>query len=190
MTTEEKLKHFSTITVENVHTDMLNTTNEYKATVDKLYEEHVKQATEQCELEEKIAVDGLKRKASTEFSAEHSHIKRKITRKQNELKDKLYQEVTQLLQDYRKSPAYTELLLNQIKEALLVAGDDTINIYIDPEDNHLFENLCSQSNFQLTLSESSFMGGIKAVIPSRNILIDNSFASKLAESKEKYIITF
>ncbi len=38
----------------------------------------------------------------------------------------------------------------------------------------------------MTVSEYSFMGGTRAVLPGRNILIDNSFESKLAGAKESF----
>ena len=36
------------------------------------------------------------------------------------------------------------------------------------------------------MSEYSFMGGIRAVIPARHILIDNSFQTKLSEAKRDF----
>ena len=45
------------------------------------------------------------------LSKEQLQIKRKITQKQNELKEKLFVEVKQLLEDYMTTSAYQQLLI-------------------------------------------------------------------------------
>ena len=39
----------------------------------------------------------------------------------------------------------------------------------------------------ITVSQYSFSGGMRAVIPSKNILIDHSFETKLIEEKERFV---
>ena len=40
----------------------------------------------------------------------------------------------------------------------------------------------------LCISKYSFKGGIRAELPDRNILIDNTFETRLEEEREKFLI--
>ena len=61
-----------------------------------------------------------------------------------------------------------------------------MTIYIDPADESMLTSLHAATNTALTLSQYSFGGGIRAVLPSRHILIDNSFSTKLGEIKQDF----
>ena len=85
-----------------------------------------------------------------------------------------------------KTSAVPELLERQIEHATEFAGNDPLIVYLDPAD----EDNCAAPWHQLRrarfrLSEYSFGGGTRAVIPPSNILIDNSFATKLEEAKRR-----
>ena len=69
------------------------------------------------------------------LSKEQLQIKRKITQKQNELKEKLFVEVKQLLEDYMTTSAYQQLLIKQIKNIQKEAGSGKLILYIDPADS-------------------------------------------------------
>ena len=66
-------------------------------------------------------------------------------------------------------------------------------VYIDifsldgyPADEKKLHNLAMQHQADVRISEYSFLGGTRAVIPGKNILIDNSFQAKLAEARENF----
>lgn len=84
------------------------------------------------------------------------------------------------------SPAYDKLLVNQIHEIKELAGEGKVIIYIDPADSSKQLSLGAATNEQVSLSEYSFMGGTRAVLADRHILIDNSFATKLEEAKAEF----
>ncbi|MDE7431806.1 MAG: ATPase, partial [Lachnospiraceae bacterium] len=63
-------------------------------------------------------------------------------------------------------------------------------IYIDPLDKDKKEYLETQTGVTVTISEYSFGRGMRAIIPSKNILVDNSFNYKINELKTDYTITF
>ena len=50
-----------------------------------------------------------------------------------------------------------------------------IQIYLSKEDEPRLKSLTVKTGFPLKVSDESFIGGIKAIIPEKNILIDNSF---------------
>ena len=104
----------------------------------------------------------------------------------NELKEKLFVEVKQLLEDYMTTSAYQQLLIKQIKNIQKEAGSGKLILYIDPADSDKRSSLQVATGAPVTVSEYSFMGGTRAVLQDRNILIDNSFASKLEKLKADF----
>ena len=162
MTIDEKLSHFYDITVEEAHEKAAAILDEHKAALEKMAEEN---------------------KA---LSAEQLTIKRDWTRKQNELKEKIFSEVKGLLESFTKTPEYENYLTAKIKEALDFAGNDEITIYLSPEDSSFAEKLQQTTGAAILLSKDSFLGGIRATIPHKNILIDHSFAGNFEAAYKEF----
>lgn len=188
LTTEEKLHHFNSIILESTQAECNDAFEEYKKSMDKYFEAHKKECIEKLKLEESVEADRIKRKASKEYTTEQLHIRRKINHKQEELKNKLLAEVEALLEDFFTKEEYKKLLVNQIEAAVNVARGEEINIFLDARDKALKAWLEAACKRELIVDGRTFYGGIKAEIPKKNILIDNSFESKLDNWKETYLI--
>ena len=186
MTTEEKLKYFEESSLEEARKQASAMIEEYKVNLDKVEKEHKATTLRQSDLQLKTESDNLKRNNNMALSKEQLQIKRKITQKQNELKEKLFVEVKQLLEDYMTTSAYQQLLIKQIKNIQKEAGSGKLILYIDPADSDKRSSLQVATGAPVTVSEYSFMGGPRAVLQDRNILIDNSFASKLEKLKADF----
>ena len=115
MTTEEKLKYFEESSLEEARKQASAMIEEYKVNLDKVEKEHKATTLRQSDLQLKTESDNLKRNNNMALSKEQLQIKRKITQKQNELKEKLFVEVKQLLEDYMTTSAYQQLLIKQTK---------------------------------------------------------------------------
>lgn len=188
MTTEEKLHHFNSIILESTEAECNEAFEEYKNSMDKYLEAHKAERIEKLKLAESVEADSIKRKASKEYTTEQLHIRRKINHKQEELKNKLLAEVEALLEDFFTREDYKKLLIKQIDEAVRVARGEEIHIFLDAKDISLKEELEAACKKELIVDGRTFYGGIKAEIPKKNILIDNSFESKLDNWKETYLI--
>ena len=186
MTTEEKLKYFEESSLEEARKQASAMIEEYKVNLDKVEKEHKATTLRQSDLQLKTESDNLKRNNNMALSKEQLQIKRKITQKQNELKEKLFVEVKQLLEDYMTTSAYQQLLIKQIKNIQKEAGSGKLILYIDPADSDKRSSLQVATGAPVTVSEYSCMGGTRAVLQDRNILIDNSFASKLEKLKADF----
>lgn len=186
LTTEEKLQHFLNASIEDAQNRSQKMISDYKEALAKIADEHKAETLKNAELQIKVEEDKLQRNRNKEISKQVLHIKRKITKKQAELKDKLFVEVAHMLEEYMSTEDYTKLLVKEIKEAVDIAGESDVTIYIDPADSESLSKLEMMTGASLTISEYSFMGGTRAVIRDRNILIDNSFAKKLEEAKENF----
>ncbi len=188
MKVEEKLKHFTTITIENVQNKCDKELEEYKAQLDSKFEQHKTEALRLANLEEKSMREHIERKASKEFTTEQLHIRRTMNSKQDELRESLFKDVLDRIKEFRASDQYRPYLENQIKEAISFANGEEIHIYIDAGDEFMKQDLESKFGISLQVSNMPFGGGIRAEVPHRNILIDNTFETRLEEEREKFLI--
>jgi vacuolar-type H+-ATPase subunit E/Vma4 len=187
LTLEEKLQHFQEFTLQDAKDKSNQMLDEYNASLEKIFKEHKEKKLRQVQLEIKTETESLKQNKNKELSVQHLHAKRTITIKQEELKEKLFVEIKNLLCKFMESPEYNQLLISQINTVKNFAKDQDVVIYIDPADSSRLASLQVATNTLLTISEYSFIGGTRATIPSKNILIDNSFETRLAEAKSNFI---
>lgn len=186
MTNEEKLKHFLEMSIESATNQSTKLIDDYTKALEKIFEEHKTDMQRKADLQLRLGRESLEREMNKELSHEQIQIKREATARQAEIKDMLFNEVAGLLKEYKATSSYQQLLIRQIKEAVALAGDDEIIIYIDPSDTARLHNLEADTQTSLRVSETEFMGGICAVIKSRNLFIDNSFETQLKEAKEAF----
>lgn len=186
LTTEEKLKYFEESTLEQARQQAAAMIDAYTASLAKLEAEHKETITRQAELQLKTESDSLKRENNIALSKEHLKIKRKITQKQNELKAKLFVEIKEELETFMTTPEYEQLLIRQIRAIQKEAASDKVVLYIDPADSDKRTSLMAATGAPITVSQYSFMGGTRAVLQERHILIDNSFATKLAKAQAEF----
>lgn len=176
MTIDEKLSHFYDVTIEDAQAKAAGILEEHRKALAQMTEKHKADSQENAQVQIKAETANARRKINKALSAEQLTIKRDWTKKQNELKEKLFAEVKTQLENFRNTPDYPAYLESKIKEALDFAEQDKINIYISPEDSALLPDLVERTKAFITVSAEDFLGGIKATIPHKNILIDHSFA--------------
>lgn len=175
MTINEKLEHFYDAAVEAARTEAQQKLDMHKEKLAKTFAEHKRAAIENADAQVKAEAENAKREINKALSAEQLSIKRQWTKKQNDLKAELFVEVKNQLEAFMKTSAYEDFLCKKINEAKAFAGDDRIIIYVDSADESRVHSLTARTGMPLVVAESSFMGGIKATIPDKNILIDDSF---------------
>lgn len=189
MTIEEKLQHFTMVTIESVHEECEKSLEEFKKEQDWKFETHKEQHLKEVRIKEKTLRDAIERQASKEYTYEQLHIKRKINHKQNELRARLFELVEKELMSFRETKEYRELLMKEIKEAMDIAKESELLVYVGPKDEGIIQDAYKQYGIKLMINENIAKGGMRAEIPSKNILIDNTFETKISEAKEKFIIT-
>jgi len=187
LTTEEKLQHFFETCMQDARTRSNKMLDEYKAALEQTFTEHQEDAHRRAEMQIESESEKIEREMNKQLSIEHLDLKRMTGHKVNELKDKLFAELSDKLAQFLETPEYVKLLKEQIQYAIDFAGDDEVIIWMDPVDENNMRKLAIQyGSAQLKLSEYSFHGGTRAVIPSRHILIDNSFQNKITKAKETF----
>ena len=186
MTIDEKLSHFYDITVEDARTKAAAILEEHKEALEKITAERKALSEENAQAQIKAETANARREVNKALSAEQLTIKRDWTKKQNELKEKLFSEVKELLDSFIKTPEYETYLTGKIKEALAFAEDDEISVYLSPEDSALAEKLQQTTGVTIQIAKDSFLGGIRATIPQKNILIDHSFAGNFEAAYKEF----
>ncbi len=186
MTTEEKLQHFYEVSMDTAREEATKVLSEYKTALETEMERHKQEKQAASENQFKIATDNAAREINKALSAEHLHIKRKLSKKQQQLKESIFAEVEDLLEDFSQKPEYTDWLEVKIKQSLEIAENDSIQIYLTAKDSAKAEELTKRTGITPLISETDFLGGIRAVIPEKNILIDNTFLTAFENEKERF----
>ena len=187
MTTEEKLQHFLDTCMEDARVRSGRMLDEYMTALEKTVEEHKADTRRREKLQLSQETEKIEREINKQLAVGQIEIRRTLGMKQEELKDKLFVELRDMLANYLETQDYQKLLERQVKQAVEFAGNDQMIIYLDPVDEDKLNRLALHNgNAELRISEYSFTGGTRAVIPARHILIDNSFQTKLEEAREKF----
>ena len=189
MTVEEKLEHFYNASIESAAKDAEHLQREHQEALDKIFQDHKETKERQARAQLQAESDKLSREINKEVSARQIEYRRILSSKTSEIKKKIFLEVEEKLNKFKTFPEYMDFLVKRIQEALDFAEDDVITIYIDPSDEALLPALTEHFGFTPILSRDSWMGGMRAVIRSKNILIDNSFATLLHDAKEEFVFT-
>ncbi len=188
MTLEEKLVNFEESAILAATEKRTELINSYEKALKKEFTEKKKMLDEKAALKVKASTEELKRKANQMLSTETLNAKRLVNEKSVALTNSLFKDVLEKLLEFKKTEEYFKLLLDQILYAVEFADSLPMSIYIDKSDEALLYKLRNLSNFQVKLSNIDFIGGTRAVIHDKNILIDNSFLTKIDELKEDFNI--
>lgn len=186
MTIDEKLQHFYDTSVEEAKEAASKEIAEHKQKLQEMLDSHRESQQQTAQNTIKSESESVRREINMALSAEQLTLKRNVTKKQNSLKDKLFAEIRERLDNFLASPQYDDYLCAKIKEAKDFAGKDEIFIYLSASDGAKIPSLTEKTGVSLQLSEESFIGGIKATIPSKNILIDNSFEEKIQTMRREF----
>lgn len=186
MTLNEKLDHFYTSVIDSATAQYIAIIEEYRNALQKISDDRKNAALKKAENTYLVESDMILREKNRRLSNEAIEIKRKVIEKTSELTDRIFNDVELMLKDFMQTSSYDDYLCNKIKEAYEFAQGEKIIIYINPTDENRISSLHEKTGVTLTVSNRDFYGGIRAVIPSRSILIDHSFLTKLAEEKNSF----
>ncbi|HIY63999.1 MAG TPA: V-type ATP synthase subunit E [Candidatus Mediterraneibacter stercoripullorum] len=159
----------------------------HREALEKVFEDHKAEARRQAETRIKAETTNARLSLNQAAAKSQLEIKRQRGKVQQELKDKVFEEALSLVQDYMKTDAYNDFLLKCIRQAVRYAGTDPVTIYINPTDESRRGDLEDAARVRLTISAEDFIGGVRAVIRNRNILMDNSFKTQLRNEYDKFM---
>ena len=189
MTLEEKLEHFQAICFSDAKERNERMLKEYRQSLEASLEEHKKDARRQADMEVKAAGEKIQHQLNRQLALEQMAIRREQNQKQGQLKDGLMEELKRRLAAFKDAPEYGKLLERQAKAARDFAGSSRVVIYLDASDQKWLEHIAAVCQAETAVGSASFLGGIRAAIPEKNILIDDSFQARIEELERSFQIT-
>ena len=188
MTLDEKINQFYTAAIESATSQNIKIIDEYNQSLQNIYNDHKEDVLRKTEISYLVESSNVIREKNRNLSSEAIKIKRIVSEKSMELTTALFQDVAEQLNIFMKTPDYIDLLSTQVIASKEFAREDEVTIYINTTDEALKTSLESKTGITLTVSTTNFIGGTRAVLHAKSILIDNSFISKLAEAKNNFML--
>jgi len=188
MTLDEKLDVFYNAAIEDATNQSVQILQEYKENMAKLLSDHKDEAKKKAEYTLKTETDYLMRDKNKRISDESLVLRREVTERVNEYEKEIFENVENKLTSFMQTDDYIKLLEHLVQSALDFAKDEEVTIYVNPSDEDKIEALQNATGATLTVSDTDFIGGTRAILHARNILIDSSFATKLAEERDTFTL--
>lgn len=186
MTVEEKLNYIRGVAMEEARAKGNSIIKQHQDALEELFKTHREEQVRQSENRIKAETSSAKRQLNAAASKRQGLLRRERSEVHFELKKELFKEVEVLLAQYKEKEEYKELLVSYIARAARIANGQSFVIYLDPEDKDKKEYLENRTGMTITMSQDSFFGGIRAVIPERNILIDYSFQGAIEKEYNEF----
>lgn len=190
MTIEEKMEHFRRLSLESANNQSAESLSSYKQSLDEELEIHKESAAQLAEESKRARLNQVRANSKKDLASAQMMIKKDLTKTQSGIKAKVFELVREKIMAYRKTPEYVQYLTNQINGLIGEYSDFDITIYIDSEDSALLENLKKATGGNIEIYNKEFLGGTRTIVPEKNILVDHSFKTRLADEQEQFTITF
>ena len=134
MTLEEKIAHLQATSMEQARLEGNVIIDTHQAALEKVFEDHKAEATRQSETRIKAEAANAKLSLNQALAKSQLEIKRRQSKIQQELKDKIFEEAYALVNDYMKTAEYDDFLLRCIHNAIVFANGEEMTIYLNPSD--------------------------------------------------------
>lgn len=187
MTLEEKLSYMQASVMEDARAGTNRIVDTYRDGLEKLFNEHKSEALLSSQTQIKSETVKARQQLNQDLAKAHLDLKREESRLTQTLKNNIFKEVKALVTEYMKTPAYETYLIDCILGALKIAGDSEKTIFLNPSDAHLKATLEEKTRTVLMINDVDFVGGIRTMIPERNILVDDSFETKLWHEYNEFL---
>lgn len=187
MTLQEKLERLQEAAMTEARTQGNAMIEKYRTALERMHEQRRTEVESQAETRieaEKVNVKQLISMASSKAALES---KRELGNAQKKFKKELFEEVWEMLQKYMKTEEYRALLITYIQKVSEFASGEEMIIYINPTDADKKAYLEDYTGMTLTVSKEDFVGGVRAVIRGRNILVDYAFKGGLEREYQKFV---
>lgn len=152
-----------------------------------VFEQHRAEMIRQSETRVKTERVGAQQQLNMAMSKAQLELKKELSKTQKELKAQLFEEVREVLRIYMESEEYQGLLIAYIEKAAKFANGAPMTIYINPSDVDKKEHLEEHTGMALTVSKEDFIGGVRAVIKEKNILIDHAFKGAIENEYRRFM---
>lgn len=183
---DEKIEHIKSVVMEEARSQGNAIMKQHQAVLDDIFKAHQEEANRQAKIRMKAETNAGRRTLKLAASKKQVALRRERSKVLYDLKNQLFDEVKELLFTYMQTEEYLEYLTEHMKQAARFAGSQAVTIYINPTDLDKKDYLEDFTGMSVTISKEDFIGGIRAVIREKNVLMDYSFQAALEEEYEKF----
>lgn len=187
MTVEEKLARLQEAAMEEARAQANAIIKQHEGTLTGVLNQHKDEANKQSDMRIKAEKINARQQQNMAVSKAQLELKREYGMRQKELKKKLFKEVEQKLQDFMKTDEYVKLLVAYIEKAAHFANGEELTIYINPTDADKKRYLEEHTGMKLTISKEDFVGGVRAVVHGRNVLIDHAYKGAVEQEYQSFV---
>ncbi|MDK6371771.1 hypothetical protein QP101_06725 [Aerococcus urinae] len=188
MKLEEKMAYFKDQVTQQSQAEIDQQINQYRQTLEDDYQKFQEQTDETFAHRLVNEKEALRKENNKAISQIQINQQRELFLNEENMKLTLFQTFTKQIESYQKSEAYIKQLKKMLKNIQAYAGREKYDLYIDENDSHLRSQLESYASHPIIISDRPFMGGIRAVLRERQILVDYSFLTFLDRLKENFVI--
>lgn len=186
MTIQEKITHIREAAMAEARGQGNEIIENHRRALENIFETHRQEVSMQADTRIKTETASVRHQLNSAVSKGQLKLRRELSVVKNALKNDLFCEVRQMLEDYMKTEDYQTLLVDYIMKAAKFADGQPLTIYMNESDRDKKSLLEQRTGMKIMMSEEEFTGGIRAVIPGRNILIDYSFRGALEKEYEEF----
>ena len=182
MTNEEKITHIRTAAMEEARAEANAIIKQHEDALRSVFEQHQIEARRQSETRVRAESVTAKQQLNMAMSKAQLELKREMGKIQTEL----FEEVQLKLLAFMRTEEYKEVLIRYIEKAAQFASGMAMTIYINPSDADKKTYLEERTGMTLTISKVDFIGGVRAVVPEKNVLVDYAFKGALENEYQKF----
>lgn len=145
---------------------------------------------EKKEEELRINVNRQKQQLKNDLGRDYSNAsfanKSALAKIRADLRAELFNSVLEKLMEHKNSEEYVIELNHMIEEVINLSNGLYTKIFLNKDDYSLKDKLKLPTNAVLLISENDILGGIRAIIDEKNIMIDKCYATILQEQRDSF----
>ena len=184
MEINEKLEVFFGAAIGAANSQSESMLDEQKNIYQSAMEEHEQSCRDALKSSRRIFLERQKKEVNRRNAEQTMAWKKDYQALKEQKTEELFEMVKEKLLSYRRTDAYEAFLLAQIGKAKEFAQGEDLTVFISPSDQERQAVLEEKSGCRVEIAEDEFSGGMRAVIPAKNVLIDESFAERMKRARE------
>ncbi|MGV3003691.1 V-type ATP synthase subunit E [Aerococcus urinaeequi] len=190
MDLEDKFAYFETQVNQQAQDIIDEQVNQYRATLQKDYNEFVKNTNQEFDAKFVNAKKDMRKELNKNISQSQIHLQRDLYLQEEKLKKTLFAEFNDAIQNYMQTDEYRNqlvVMINNLKDYAEKNREELV-VYINHSDQGMIETLFEETNANIQISDREFLGGVRGVLKDRQVLIDYSFSTLLANVEDSFTI--
>ncbi|MFJ8451591.1 V-type ATP synthase subunit E [Aerococcus viridans] len=190
MDLEDKFAYFETQVNQQAQDIIDEQVNQYRATLQKDYDEFVKNTKQEFDAKFVNAKKDMRKELNKNISQSQIHLQRDLYLQEEKLKKTLFADFNDAIQNYMQTDEYRNqlvVMINNLKDYAEKNREELV-VYINHSDQGMIETLFEETNANIQISDREFLGGVRGVLKDRQVLIDYSFSTLLANVEDSFTI--